>query len=181
VGVVAIAYGRYKPNQRWATKLNPATPPNGELSPGDDSAMPASPHTSRPQAGKTMLLSVCAIALGATLGALLRWYFAARLNALFPQLPPGTLAANILGGYLIGIAMAVFLANPGLSREWQLLTVTGFLGGLTTFSTFSAEVVTALIEGRSIWAISTIAAHVTGSVLMTLCGVGTVRLVRSVF
>jgi len=128
-----------------------------------------------------MLLSVCAIALGATLGALLRWYFAARLNALFPQLPPGTLAANILGGYLIGIAMAVFLANPGLSREWQLLTVTGFLGGLTTFSTFSAEVVTALIEGRSIWAISTIAAHVTGSVLMTLCGVGTVRLVRSVF
>jgi fluoride exporter len=128
-----------------------------------------------------MLLSVCAIALGAALGALLRWYFATRLNALFPQLPPGTLAANILGGYLIGIAMAVFLANPVLSREWQLLTVTGFLGGLTTFSTFSAEVVTALIEGRSIWAISTIAVHVTGSILMTLCGVGTVRLVRNVF
>jgi CrcB protein len=103
------------------------------------------------------------------------------LNALFPQLPPGTLAANILGGYLIGIAMAIFLANPGLSREWQLLTVTGFLGGLTTFSTFSAEVVTALLEGRSLWAVSTIAAHVTGSVVMTLFGVGTVRLIRNVF
>lgn len=128
-----------------------------------------------------MTLSVSAIALGAALGALLRWYFANRLNALFPQLPPGTLAANILGGYLIGIAMAIFLANPGLSREWQLLTVTGFLGGLTTFSTFSAEVVTALLEGRSLWAVSTIAAHVTGSIVMTLFGVGTVRLIRSVF
>jgi fluoride exporter len=161
--------------------MNVGPPPNGELSPGDDSAMRASPMAIRPQAEKTMTLSVCAIALGATLGALLRWYFANRLNALFPQLPPGTLAANILGGYLIGIAMAIFLANPGLSREWQLLTVTGFLGGLTTFSTFSAEVVTALLEGRSLWAVSTIAAHVTGSVVMTLCGVGTVRLIRNVF
>jgi fluoride exporter len=154
---------------------------NGELSPGDDSAMLTSPTASRPQAGKTMTLSICAIALGAALGALLRWYFATRLNALFPQLPPGTLAANILGGYLIGIAMAVFLANPGLAREWQLLTVTGFLGGLTTFSTFSAEVVTALLEGRSLWALSTIAVHVTGSVVMTLFGVGTVRLIQSIF
>jgi CrcB protein len=96
-------------------------------------------------------------------------------------LPPGTLAANILGGYLIGIAMAVFIANPGLSREWQLLTVTGFLGGLTTFSTFSAEVVTALVEGRAMWAVSTIAVHVIGSVVMTLCGVGTVRLIQMLF
>ena len=128
-----------------------------------------------------MILSICAIALGAALGALLRWYFATRLNALFPQLPPGTLVANILGGYLIGIAMAIFLSYPSLAPEWRLLTVTGFLGGLTTFSTFSAEVVTALLEGRSLWAISTIAAHVTGSVVMTLFGVGTVRIVRSVF
>jgi CrcB protein len=154
---------------------------NGELSPGDDSPMRTSPTAPRPQAGKTMTLSICAIAFGAAIGALLRWYFATRLNALFPQLPPGTLAANILGGYLIGIAMAVFLANPGLAREWQLLTVTGFLGGLTTFSTFSAEVVTALIEGRSLWAVSTIAIHVTGSVVMTLFGVGTVRLIQIVF
>jgi CrcB protein len=90
-------------------------------------------------------------------------------------------AANILGGYLIGIAMAVFLANPSLAPEWRLLTVTGFLGGLTTFSTFSAEEVTALLEGRSLWAVSTIAVHVTGSVVMTLFGVGTVRIIRSVF
>jgi fluoride exporter len=126
-----------------------------------------------------MTLSICAIAVGAAFGALLRWYLANRLNAMFPQLPPGTLAANILGGYLIGIAMAVFLAYPALAPEWRLLTVTGFLGGLTTFSTFSAEVVTALLEGRSLWAISTVATHVVGSVVMTIFGVGTVRLVRS--
>jgi fluoride exporter len=157
------------------------SPRNGELSPGDDSEARGAHIPSRPQAGKTMTLSICAIALGAALGALLRWYFATRLNAYFPRLPPGTLAANILGGYLIGIAMAVFIANPGLSREWQLLTVTGFLGGLTTFSTFSAEVVTALVEGRAMWAVSTIAVHVIGSVVMTLFGVGTVRLIQMLF
>ena len=128
-----------------------------------------------------MAISICAIGVGAALGALLRWYFATRLNASFPQLPPGTLAANILGAYLIGVAMAVFLAFPALSPEWRLLTVTGFLGGLTTFSTFSAEVVTALLEGRSVWALSTVATHVIGSVVMTLCGVGTVRFVLSLF
>ncbi len=156
----------------------------GELSPGDDSAMPAGvakpsiPHA-QPNGRHTMLMSIGAIGLGAALGALLRWYFATRLNAAFPQLPPGTLAANILGAYLIGIAMAVFLAFPALSPLWRLLIVTGFLGGLTTFSTFSAEVVTALLEGRSMWALSTVATHVIGSVVMTLLGVGTVRLVRS--
>ena len=126
-----------------------------------------------------MLTSIVAIAIGASLGALLRWYLATRLNSSFPPIPPGTLAANILGAYLIGIAIAVFVAFPTLSPQWRLLTVTGFLGGLTTFSTFSAEVVTALLEGRSIWALSTIAAHVLGSIIMTLLGVGTVRLVRS--
>ena len=125
-----------------------------------------------------MLMSICAISVGASLGALLRWYLATRLNALFPQLPPGTLAANILGGYLIGIAIAVFLAFPSLSPLWRLLTVTGFLGGLTTFSTFSAEVVTALLEGRSMWSLTTIGTHVAGSIVMTLLGVTTVRLVR---
>jgi CrcB protein len=126
-----------------------------------------------------MLISILVIATGASLGAILRWYFANRLNASFPQLPPGTLAANILGAYLIGIAMAVFLTFPALSPQWRLLTVTGFLGGLTTFSTFSAEVVTAILEGRGIWATSTVAAHVLGSIVMTLCGVGTVRLIRT--
>lgn len=128
-----------------------------------------------------MLISVCVISLGAALGALLRWYFATRFNAAFPQLPPGTLAANILGAYLIGIAMAVFLAVPALSPFWRLLIVTGFLGGLTTFSTFSAEVVTALLGGRSLWAFSTVAVHVIGSLVMTLFGVATVKVIRSLF
>lgn len=125
-----------------------------------------------------MGISIAVIAVGAALGALLRWYLATRFNQLFPQLPPGTLAANLLGGYLIGVAMAVLLAVPNLSPEWRLLTVTGFLGGLTTFSTFSAEVVTALLQGRNLWAVSTVAAHVIGSVLMTLLGVGTVRMLK---
>lgn len=125
-----------------------------------------------------MGISITAIAIGAALGALLRWYLAMRFNQIFPQLPPGTLAANLLGGYLIGIAMAGFLAVPTLSPEWRLLTVTGFLGGLTTFSTFSAEVVTALLEGRNLWAVSTVATHVVGSVVMTLLGVGTVRMLK---
>ncbi len=128
-----------------------------------------------------MLTSILVISFGAALGALLRWYLAARFNQLFPQLPPGTLAANLLGGYLIGLAMAVFLAFPSLSPQWRLLTVTGFLGGLTTFSTFSAEVVTALLAGQGVWALSTIALHVIGSVVMTLLGVFTVRGLRSFF
>ena len=149
----------------------------GELSAGDDSPMPgtSAPQTQR---GKFMVLSIIAIAFGAALGALLRWYLANRFNAVFPRLPPGTLAANLLGGYLIGIAMAVFIAFPSLSPQWRLLTVTGFLGGLTTFSTFSAEIVQALLEGRSAWAIATAATHVFGSVAMTLVGVGTVRMFK---
>lgn len=126
-----------------------------------------------------MLMSILVISLGASVGAVLRWYLAQTLNATLPALPPGTLAANLLGGYLIGIAMALFLALPGLSPLWRLLTVTGFLGGLTTFSTFSSEVVTALLQGRTLGAIFTIAAHVIGSITMTLCGVGTVRFIRS--
>ncbi len=155
----------------------------GELSPADDSAMPAgmakpSIPRAQPNGRHTMWISIGVIGLGAALGALLRWYLATRLNATFPQLPPGTLAANILGAYLIGVAMAVFLAFPALSPFWRLLIVTGFLGGLTTFSTFSAEVVTALLEGRGVWAMSTVAIHVIGSIVMTLLGVGTVRVVR---
>jgi CrcB protein len=149
----------------------------GELSPGDDSSAPLN-NSSPQKRGRSMLASMTVIALGAALGALLRWYLATRFNQVFPQLPPGTLAANLLGGYLIGIAMAIFLAMPALSPEWRLLTVTGFLGGLTTFSTFSAEVVTALLEGRALWAISTIATHVVGSIVMTLLGVGTVRALK---
>lgn len=126
-----------------------------------------------------MLTSIIVIAIGAALGALLRWYFAVHLNGRFPNLPPGTLAANLLGGYLIGVAMAVFIAYPDLSPLWKLLIVTGFLGGLTTFSSFSAEVVTALMSGRAMWAIATISLHVVGSVSMTILGVLSVRVFRA--
>jgi CrcB protein len=126
-----------------------------------------------------VFLSIAVISAGAAAGALLRWVLGTQLNALFPSLPPGTLVANLVGGYLIGVAMAVFAGNPALAPEWRLLTVTGFLGGLTTFSTFSAEVVSQLMTGRIAWALSTIMAHVLGSIAMTLLGVGTVALLRA--
>lgn len=161
--------------------MNRHAPTQGELSPGDDNEItPRAKQIPSSQRANTMTLSILAICSGAALGALLRWYLANRLNTLFPQLPPGTLTANLLGSYLIGLAIAFFLAVPALAPEWRLLTVTGFLGGLTTFSTFSAEVVTALVGGRSLWAISTIIAHVAGSLAMTLCGLGTMRLARSI-
>lgn len=127
-----------------------------------------------------MLQSVFAISIGASAGAVLRWLLGQSLNALFPALPPGTLAANLIGGYLIGVAMAVFAQHPELSPEWRLLIITGFLGGLTTFSTFSAEVVTLLQQGRLLLAGSAVAAHVVGSLLMTLAGLASVALFRTV-
>lgn len=126
-----------------------------------------------------MFLSISAISLGAALGALLRWALGSQLNAFFPFIPPGTLAANLLGGYLIGLAVAFFAVHPALPPEWRLFVVTGFLGGLTTFSTFSAEVVTQLMEGRLSWALGAIVVHVLGSVGMTLLGIGTVSLLRA--
>lgn len=115
--------------------------------------------------------SIAAIALGAALGALLRWQLGQRLNALFPSIPPGTLAANLIGAYLIGLALAFFSSYPAISPEWRLLIVTGFCGGLTTFSSFSAEVFALLQQGRLLWAAGAIAGHVAGSVLMTLAGI----------
>lgn len=117
-----------------------------------------------------MWKSVMAIALGAAVGAVLRWWLGLRLNATFPTVPLGTLSANLLGGYIIGVAMAFFAQMPSLSPEWRLLIVTGFCGGLTTFSTFSAEVVSLLQQGRLAWAVGAISVHVTGSLLMTLAG-----------
>lgn len=115
-------------------------------------------------------LSLLMISLGASAGAVARWLLAQALNALFPAIPPGTLVANLVGGYLIGLALAVFAQHPGLAPEWRLLLVTGFLGGLTTFSTFSAEVTVLLQQGRLAWAGLAIGAHVLGSLLMTLLG-----------
>lgn len=123
-----------------------------------------------------MLATLLSIAVGASLGAIGRWGLAVWLNAAHPAVPLGTLAANLIGGYLIGIAMAVFAQHPGLSPLWRLCLVTGFLGGLTTFSTFSAEVVAQLLEGRWVVAAVTTGLHVVGSFAMTALGIGTVRL-----
>lgn len=126
-----------------------------------------------------MSLSILAVCVGASCGALLRWLLATRFNSLLPSLPPGTLIANLLGGYLIGVAIAYFGNHPSLSPQWRLFVVTGFLGGLTTFSAFSAEVVASLMEARLNWAFATVAAHLLGSIAMTLLGIGTVWMFRT--
>ncbi|MFN3402111.1 MAG: fluoride efflux transporter CrcB [Ferrovibrio sp.] len=117
-----------------------------------------------------MWKTIFAIALGAALGALLRWFLGMKLNSLFPTIPPGTLAANLLGGYIIGVAIAYFALAPSLAPEWRLLIITGFCGGLTTFSTFSAEVVSLLQQGRPGWALGAVAVHVAGSLFATFAG-----------
>jgi CrcB protein len=116
-----------------------------------------------------------AIGVGAALGAWLRWWLGLRLNPLFPTVPLGTLASNLIGGYLVGVAVAFFVQNQGVAPEWRLFAITGFLGGLTTFSTFSAEVVTLLSRGQLAWAIGTAAAHLVGSLVLTALGIATVR------
>lgn len=126
-----------------------------------------------------MWKSVLAISIGAALGALLRWQLGIRLNSLFPTIPPGTLVANLVGAYLIGLAIAFFSSFSAISPEWRLLIITGFCGGLTTFSTFSAELALLLQQGRLSWALGAAAAHVAGSVLMTLAGITTVVWARS--
>ena len=113
---------------------------------------------------------VLAISLGAALGALFRWQLGIRLNALLPSMPPGTLAANIVGGFIVGLAIAYFAQSPTLSPEWRLFIITGFCGGLTTFSTFSAEVVTLLQSGQMAWAMGTMSLHLCGSLLSTFAG-----------
>ena len=125
-----------------------------------------------------MFNSLLAISIGATLGATLRWILGLWLNAMFPTLPPGTLAANLLGGYLIGLAVAFFASHPNLSPLWRLLVITGFLGGLTTFSTFSAEVTTLIQQGRILWAAGEIGMHVLGSLLMTMLGIATIAAIK---
>jgi CrcB protein len=123
-----------------------------------------------------MLNSVIAISAGASFGAVTRWLLGTALNALFPTIPPGTLVANLLGGYLIGLAIAYSANNAALPAEWRLFVITGFLGAMTTFSTFSAEVTTLIQQGRVAWAGAEIAAHVIGSVTMTMLGLATMAL-----
>lgn len=117
--------------------------------------------------------AMLAVASGAALGALLRWVLGLWLNALLPTLPLGTLAANLVGGYLVGVAVVLLAPAAGLPPEWRLFLITGFLGGLTTFSTFSAEVVHALQQGRLGWAAATAATHVLGSLALTFAGIAT--------
>ncbi|BFT62974.1 camphor resistance protein CrcB [Pseudomonas arsenicoxydans] len=117
-----------------------------------------------------MLKSLLVIAIGASLGAWLRWLLGMTLNGLFPTIPPGTVVANLVGGYIIGLAIAFLAASPTLSPEWRLLIITGFCGGLTTFSTFSAETVALIQEGRLLWAFGSISLHVVGSLAMTAAG-----------
>ncbi|WP_300454498.1 fluoride efflux transporter CrcB [Accumulibacter sp.] len=125
-----------------------------------------------------MWKSILAISVGAALGALLRWQLGIKLNSLFPTLPPGTLVANLIGAYVIGLAIAFFASFSALPPEWRLFIITGFCGGLTTFSTFSAELTTVLQQGRISWALGIVAAHVVGSVLMTCAGIATVSWAR---
>lgn len=119
-----------------------------------------------------------AVGVGAAVGAWLRWWFGVLWNPVFPTLPMGTLAANLVGAYLMGLAMTVFADHPGLPPEARLLLATGFLGGLTTFSTFSAETVTLLLRAQYAWTATIVVAHVTGSLLMTVLGVWTVKLLK---
>lgn len=127
-----------------------------------------------------MWLSVVAISAGAILGANLRWLLGWWLNALFPAIPPGTLVANWLGAWLIGVAIGVFAWLPSVSAEWRLFAITGFLGALTTFSTFSVEMFANVQAGRWVLALGGIAAHVVGSLCLTGLGLATVVLIRNV-
>ncbi len=128
-----------------------------------------------------MVKTIVCISAGASCGAILRWLLGLTLNAVFPPVPLGTLAANLLGGYLIGIAVSVFNAMPDMAPELRLLIITGFLGGLTTFSTFTAEVGTLLQQQRLMAASAAIALHVCGSLVMLFLGMGSFALVRSFF
>jgi CrcB protein len=115
-----------------------------------------------------------AIGIGAVLGAWLRYVLGLWLNPVFVLIPLGTLAANLIGGYLVGAAVAVFHINVELPAEAKLFFITGFLGALTTFSTFSAEVVHLIQSARYAWATAAASLHLFGSLLMTGLGIFTV-------
>ncbi len=119
--------------------------------------------------------SIAAVGGGAAAGAWLRWALASALNPVFPTVPLGTVAANLIGGLLIGCAMELMTRHALLAPELRLLVTTGFLGGLTTFSTFSAEVTTLVLRREWLWSALAIALHVIGSIALTLIGIWIVR------
>ena len=116
-----------------------------------------------------------AVGAGAMLGAWLRWALSLGLNLALPNLPLGTLTANLVGGFLIGVAVELFTLHPVIAPEIRLFVITGFLGGLTTFSSFSAEAVGLMQRAQYGWALTLIGAHLLGSLAMTLLGIAAVR------
>ena len=125
-----------------------------------------------------MLYSIFVISFGASAGAISRWLLGLAFNALFPPVPLGTLAANLIGGYCIGLFMGVCAFLPSIAPKWRLLVVTGFLGALTTFSAFSAEAVMLLQQGHFAVAAGAAALHIFGSLAMTFLGIASFSLVR---
>jgi fluoride exporter len=120
-------------------------------------------------------LPFLSVFIGAGLGACLRWWLGMHLNPLFPTIPLGTLASNLIGGYIIGLAVAFFALKTELPPEARLFVITGFLGGLTTFSTFSSEVVELLSRGQFGWAVAQVGAHMLGSFAATAVGIVSMR------
>lgn len=176
--------GRYHQNEWGAFRLSsqparadPAEPPSriGGVRLASNSDI--SPVNATLQPGNVWIAS-CAVGLGAALGALLRWQLSLWLNPLHTGVPPGTLAANLIGGYGVGLAIAMFTQHPEWSPAWRLFIITGFLGGLTTFSTFSAEVVSLLQQGRAAAAALAAFTHLAGSVAATVAGLATVEGLR---
>lgn len=125
-----------------------------------------------------MWLSLLAVSVGAVIGANLRWFLGLWLNASYHAVPLGTLAANLFGGWLIGMLIGYFSQASTLAPEWRLFAITGLCGGLTTFSTFSLEMVTAIQDGKWSLAITGILVHVVGSILMTALGLYTFSLTK---
>ena len=125
------------------------------------------------------LYAVLAVGVGAAFGAWLRWWLGILLNPIFPTVPFGTLAANLVGGYLVGLAIAYFSQHANVPPEARLFIITGFLGGLTTFSTFSAETVSLLARSQFSWAMVLISAHLFGSLSMTALGILTMKFFKA--
>ena len=120
-------------------------------------------------------LGFAAVGIGAVFGAWLRWVLGILLNPVLPEVPLGTLAANLVGGLAIGVAIEFFATYPGIAPEWRLAIITGFLGALTTYSTFSAEAVTLLGRGQYAWAGLHVLVHLFGSLAMTVAGMAAFR------
>lgn len=124
-------------------------------------------------------MSWLAVGIGAMLGAWMRWGLQTWLNAFHHYLSVGTLVANLGGGFLIGIAVAAVERNPALPLEWRLFAITGFLGGLTTFSAFSAESMILLQRGDYLWAMGHSALHLLGSIIFCIAGFAAYRAIAS--